>query len=138
MSRYSFQQKWHAYTKAEAIPGSDDRIDCDGRRIRWSEYGERASQFGWEVDHFPVPQCDNGPDELWNLRARHCTGNAMAGGLLGAFRRDEPKGILGGAFETQQRNAMAIAREYSNPQPRNAMANALMMDLPPLPPHLRR
>jgi len=90
MSRYTVEQLRQAYCKATEISGSGDRIDCDGRRIKWLEYGDRSSLYGWEVDHYPIPQCDGGTDEPWNLRARHCEGNAMAGGLLGAYRKDEP------------------------------------------------
>lgn len=117
MSRYSAEQLRTAYTMAQVIPDSDDRIDCDGRRIRWSDYGDRSRPYGWEVDHWPIPQCDGGSDAPWNLRARHCTGNAMAGGHLGAFRREEPGNAM-----------LELARLYSD----SPVANALAV-LPRLP-----
>ena len=83
MSRYTEQELWTIYCKAAPIPGTTDRIDCDGRQISWPEHGNRNHRSGWEVDHHPIPQCDGGTDELWNLRPRNCYGNALAGGLLG-------------------------------------------------------
>lgn len=126
MSRYSPQQLWAAYIKATAIEGSEDRIDCDGQRIRWVEFGNRSHPYGWEVDHSPIPQCDGGWDAPWNLRARHCTGNAMAGGYLGASRREEAPNVLPelAALTPPPRmsNAMLeLARHYSP----NPIANAL-------------
>jgi hypothetical protein len=60
-----------------------DRIDCDGRRISWSEYGKLSAR-GWEIDHI-TPTAQGGTDDLGNLRARHWQGNRSAGGLLGSF-----------------------------------------------------
>jgi hypothetical protein len=135
MSRYSPEQLRTAYTMAHAIPNSDDRIDCDGRRIRWSDYGDRSRPYGWEVDHWPIPQCDGGSDAPWNLRARHCTGNAMAGGYLGAHRRDEPEAPrnalhdLLNSLPAPPGNAMLeLARLYSDSPVANALAG-----LPRLP-----
>ena len=70
---------WH---NATAIGnGYDMRIDCDGRYIRWTEYGLRTN-YGWQVDHI-VPRAQGGPDTPSNVRARHHLGNARAGGILG-------------------------------------------------------
>jgi len=72
-----------AWGNAEALPGSQDRRDCDGRIIRWSEYGQRTV-FGWHIDH-AVPTALGGLDAPSNLRARHWLGNCSAGGILGAL-----------------------------------------------------
>jgi hypothetical protein len=58
-------------------------IDCDGRFIRRSEYGQ-YSEFGWQVDH-TVPSAIGGNDLFANLRPRHWRGNSMAGGSLGGL-----------------------------------------------------
>lgn len=58
------------------------KIDCDGRIIKWSEYGQN-SENGWHIDHAHELAL-GGPDELHNLRARHWYGNTRAGGLLGS------------------------------------------------------
>lgn len=78
------ERKLAAWQKASIIPGRPQhewRIDCDGRTVSWREYG-RNSMYGWHIDHI-IPQALNGPDELWNLRARHWMGNTKAGGNLG-------------------------------------------------------
>ena len=71
-----------AWNNALHIYGSDDRRDCDGRVIRWSEYGT-YSTYGWHVDHI-IPVALGGTDDSWNVRARHWYGNTSAGGLLSA------------------------------------------------------
>ena len=58
-------------------------FDCDGRLIKWVEYGE-LSEFGWEVDH-ATPTGIGGLDVFSNLRARHWRGNRSAGGILGSL-----------------------------------------------------
>lgn len=81
------RRKLAAWMAADPILGHDGnlvRLDCDGRVILWSAYGE-LSDFGWEIDHIR-PTVIGGPDVLWNLRARHWKGNRSAGGLLGGKR----------------------------------------------------
>src|SRR4051794_17465163 len=63
------QRKAAAWSNVPSIPGSADKKDCDGRSIRWSEYG-KLSTYGWEIDH-ATPICFGGTDALHNLRARH-------------------------------------------------------------------
>lgn len=57
--------------------------DCDGRVIRYDEYG-KLTVCGWEIDH-SVPTAIGGYDVPANFRARHYIGNRRAGGLLGAL-----------------------------------------------------
>lgn len=71
---------------ANSIPYSlglldEIRIDCDGRKIAWSDYG-KYSELGWQIDHI-LPSALGGSDSAFNLRARHWLGNTSAGGLLG-------------------------------------------------------
>lgn len=67
-----------------AAPGAFVAIDCDGRTIRLRDYGNRLSEFGWEVDHI-TPKALGGTDAPNNLRARHWRGNSSAGGILGGL-----------------------------------------------------
>ncbi len=60
------------------------RIDCDGRAIRWSDYGDQSSEFGWHIDHV-APLAIGGIDAAHNTRARHWRGNTSAGGVLGGL-----------------------------------------------------
>lgn len=59
------------------------RQDDFGQLIRWSDYGDRNSAYGWEIDH-RVPTGLGGSDLLSNKRPLHCSVNAGLGGLLGA------------------------------------------------------
>ena len=70
---------------ANATPTMDPRIriDCDGNRIDWSEYG-KYSLYGWHIDHIK-PLALGGLDSPGNLRARHWRGNCGSGGLLGSL-----------------------------------------------------
>ncbi len=75
-------RKCNAWNNAAAVPGQPDlRRDCDGRLIRWSEYGQLTS-LGWEIDHI-TPTRLGGLNTLGNVRARHWHGNRSAGGILG-------------------------------------------------------
>ena len=76
-------RKHTAWANATSIPGSTDKIDCDGRIIRWSEYGQRTT-YGWEIDHIR-PTILGGGDGPYNLRARDWQGNRSAGGMLGSL-----------------------------------------------------
>jgi hypothetical protein len=79
-----YQRKVVAWNKATPIasyPADIIRQDCDGRIIRWDQYGLR-SDYGWEIDHI-TPVALGGSDAFVNLRARHWLGNSSAGGRLG-------------------------------------------------------
>jgi hypothetical protein len=58
------------------------RHDDHGNVIRFSDYGDRNSKYGWEMDHYPLPSALGGGDDLPNLRPLHCTANASHGGIL--------------------------------------------------------
>lgn len=59
--------------------------DDYGNLMKFSDYGDRTSPYGWELDHYPLPKSQGGSDELDNLRPLHWRANATHGGLLGAF-----------------------------------------------------
>ncbi len=70
------------------IPGYDPavwRYDAHGNVLKYSDYGDRNSTHGWEIDHYPIPKVLGGGDHLGNVRPLHYVANASHGGLLGAF-----------------------------------------------------
>jgi|SRR5260221_1339 hypothetical protein len=82
-------RKLAAWNNVPCLPGLGlvtEKRDCDGRIIRWSEYGS-YSECGWQIDHVR-PAALGGGDHVSNLRARHWRGNCNAGSLLGNALRD--------------------------------------------------
>lgn len=70
------QRKIAAWKSANPVYGFDPctvRKDCDGRYIRWDEFGG-LSDFGWDIDH-TLPPSLGGSDVIKNLRARHWQGS---------------------------------------------------------------
>jgi hypothetical protein len=82
----SEMRKIDAWCGCRVIPGFDATIwrwDCNGHVIRWSDYGNRSSDYGWELDHI-LASALGGADHSNNIRALHWRSNATHGGLLGA------------------------------------------------------
>jgi hypothetical protein len=69
-------------------------FDCDGRLVRYSEYG-KLSACGWEIDH-TVPTSWGGPDLYANKRPRHWQGNRRAGGLINAWHTSADRSSASG------------------------------------------
>lgn len=57
---------WH---KGHSIPnrGIGWKKDDFGRVMRFKDYGNRQSEYGWEIDHIK-PESKGGTDDLSNLR----------------------------------------------------------------------
>ena len=58
------------WKKGKAIDGYDSdvwRHDDFGKVMKYDEYGNRESKYGWEKDHI-IPKEDGGTDDLKNLR----------------------------------------------------------------------
>lgn len=54
------------------------RRDYYGTLIRLNEFGNRDSEFGWEIDHIK-PVSKGGSDYLFNLQPLHWKNNAVKG-----------------------------------------------------------
>ena len=81
-------KKLAVWNKGRAILGYDTAVwrhDDAGKVIRYSDYGDRSSDYGWEIDHIH-PTSLGGIDHITNLRPLHCAVNAGLGGLLSGRR----------------------------------------------------
>ncbi len=80
------ERKLAAWSKASMAVGKgvEYRQDDLGRLMRWRDYGNRSSFYGWEIDHI-LPIAMGGTDDLSNLRALHWQSNASLGGRLGGL-----------------------------------------------------
>ena len=66
------------WKKARVVPNNGENIfrqDECGAWIKYSDYGNRDSLFGWEIDHIK-PCSHGGLDALSNLRPLHWKNNA--------------------------------------------------------------
>ena len=76
--------KLAVWAKGSPIPGYDPNVwrrDEYGNAMRYSDYGNRASDFGWERDHI-VALALGGLDIMDNMRPLHWRANASLGGML--------------------------------------------------------
>ena len=69
------------WTKGREIPNYNSgmwRWDVCGMVMRWDAYGNRASEYGWEVDHVR-PVARGGVDAIENLQPLNWRNNAAKG-----------------------------------------------------------
>lgn len=69
-SNWTEQQKLDVWNKGEIVPPNDPKVwrkDECGAWIKWMEYANRSSTYGWEIDHI-TPEANGGKDILSNLR----------------------------------------------------------------------
>ena len=74
----TIEQVWQRATKVENYDPASIRKDACGAWILRSQYGNRSSMFGWEIDHV-YPKALGGGDELDNLRAMQWENNDSKG-----------------------------------------------------------
>ena len=70
--------KLEVWKKGEIIPeynAAQWRRDQYGNAISFTAYGDRTSEYGWEIDHI-IPIADGGTDVIGNLRPLHWKVNA--------------------------------------------------------------
>lgn len=75
---YSDEIVQKVWEKAFIVPGYDPQVwrkDKCGAWIKRSHYGNRRSQYGWEIDHI-TPVAKGGDDSLANLRPLQWENNA--------------------------------------------------------------
>lgn len=78
---------YEVWIKGTVITGWDPEVwrhDAFGSVIRYSDYGDRNSKYGWEVDHI-VAVALGGSDHISNKRPLHFRNNAGLGGILGGL-----------------------------------------------------
>lgn len=74
---WSPQEIAAVWAKSSKIEGYDERIwrrDRCGRAMKFSEHGNRNSNFGWEIDHIN-PVSNGGGDEIANLQPLYWENN---------------------------------------------------------------
>ena len=69
------QQVWEKGEVVENYDRNTWRKDAAQAWIRRNHYGNRDSQYGWEIDHIH-PESEGGVDELSNLRPLQWKNNA--------------------------------------------------------------
>ena len=69
---------WRKGTEVPDIDPNDFRKDKCGAWIRFSRYGDRHSDFGWDIHHIH-PKSRGGSDSLENLIPLHWKNNLATG-----------------------------------------------------------
>lgn len=78
---FDLETKAYHWVRLRAVAGEDPstvRIDCCGWRVHWDQYGNRQSDFGWELDHIK-PRELGGLSTNDNLQALHWKNNVSKG-----------------------------------------------------------
>lgn len=58
---------WNKGMPISGYNAAEWRRDAAGNAIRYSDYGNRDSEYGWEIDHI-TPVASRGSDNINNLR----------------------------------------------------------------------
>jgi 5-methylcytosine-specific restriction endonuclease McrA len=79
--QFSGLEKVAVWLNALPVTGKDSRLwrqDPCGALMRWGDYGNCKSKWGWEVDHV-IPVALGGTDAIDNLQALHWKNNRHKG-----------------------------------------------------------
>jgi hypothetical protein len=78
-------KKLAVWSKCASIPNYNAamwRTDIHGFNIKWTDHGNRSSDYGWEIDHI-IPVSKGGSDDISNLQALHWRNNAAKSDKIG-------------------------------------------------------
>ena len=81
MANFSETQKDHCWEKApkrSTLNKNEYRFGAAGALIKYDDYGDEDSKFGWNIDH-RKPISAGGSDEDSNIRAMHWENNLAKG-----------------------------------------------------------
>ncbi|GIK33278.1 MAG: HNH endonuclease [Armatimonadetes bacterium] len=78
MATFDNQTVDQVWNKGQVVANNDLKVwrkDAYGAWMKRTDYGNRNSQYGWEIDHIK-PASFGGPDSLSNLRPLQWENNA--------------------------------------------------------------
>lgn len=86
-SNFTESEKYQVWLKASTLINVDAsiwRVDACGALIKFSDYGNTNSKYGWEIDH-KNPVSNGGSDDLWNLQPLQWRNNRHKGDSVGGW-----------------------------------------------------
>lgn len=75
------QSIWQKGTPIDGYPAIIWRRDVCGNAMKFADYGNRNSEYGWEIDH-KNPVVNGGDDNYFNLQPLNWKNNASKGDSL--------------------------------------------------------